>query len=267
FIIIILYISFLLTAPLPAQDQFIPEEEAYKQRTISEKTGLVRSQLTGNFKKISGNIYSLKRSGKGNYGNYQDITWNIESEIGRKKGLLYPLYTLFTIKDKANREVYSSKTEYDYKENSILVTQKYINDEKPEISTFSLKPRTADYSTFIYFLRPFMEYLSAGKTVKFNFVTSEPKLYKLKARLVKEDHLTIGAKKVEAVKIQITPDMGPLNGPFERFVPSTSLWYDKNPPHAWLKYEGLEFGRGSLHIVTTVEEIPKSVFEKGDNNG
>ena len=174
--------SLALSRPLTAQDQLIPEEESYVQETVSAETGVLRSRLTGDFEKISGNLYSLKRSGKGSYGDFKDVTWNISSEMKLEKDMFSPVHTLFTIKDKDNRIVYTSDTEYDYEQGSIRVSKEYKKNEKPEKSTFELNPSTADYSTFIYFLRPLMGELLSGKTVKFNFVTSEPSLYKLKAR-------------------------------------------------------------------------------------
>ena len=93
------------------------------------------------------------------------------------------------------------------------------------------------------------------ETIRFNFLSCEPGLYKLKARFIEEDILILGSQKIETIKVAITPDMGALNILLDRFVPPTLLWYAKKEPHEWLKYVGLESGRRSAYIITTVEEI------------
>lgn len=237
----------------------LPERETYQQKTVDHKTGLPRSRLTGNFKRISDNRYVLHKSGEGNYSRFRDIRWNLESETELRDGLLCPLYTTMVIRNRENRKVYSYKKDYDYAKKIIRHTHYGENDEIIKEDTFSLEGPTTDDATLIHFLRPFMNDLMDGKTIRFNFVSSEPGLYKLKARILKQDTLKVGPQRLDTIKIAITPDMGIFNRIVDKFLPPTLLWYAKDGPHSWLKYEGLECGRGSVHIITTVENIVPSI--------
>ena len=107
----------------------------------------------------------------------------------------------------------------------------------------------------VYFLRLFVDDLMSGEVVRFDFVSGEPGCYPLKAELVREDSLVIGGEEVSAAVIALRPDLGAMSLVVDRFVPPTLLWYAKSGSHPWLKYEGLESGRGSAQIITTVEEI------------
>jgi len=232
-----------------------PKSEIYKQNTIEKESGLLRSHLTGNFKKITDGRYFLKKSGKGDYSKFKDALWTLESETELRGGLLCPLYTICTIYDKDKKKIVTCKNEYDYKNGVIRITEKDADNATTKEIALPLKNRTTDYVSLIYFLKSFINDLIAGETVRFNFLSCEPGLYKLKARFIQEDTLLIGSQEIETVKVAITPDMGAFNIILDRFVPPTLLWYEKKEPHVWLKYEGLESGRNSTHIITIIEEI------------
>lgn len=239
-----------------------PESESYKQKTIDKKSGVLRSNLTRTFKKISDNRYLLKNSGKGDYSRFEDIIWTLESETELRGDLLCPLYTIITMNNSDDQMIAFCKKEFDYHEKKIHITQKDYNNKKAKKFDIPFDDPTTDYATMIYFLRPFINDLISGETIRFNFMSSEPGIYKLKARFIKEDILLVGSQEIETIKIAIRPDMGAFNTILDRFVPPTLLWFSKKEPHEWLKYEGLESGRGSAHIITTVEEIIP--FKKDD---
>ena len=182
-----------------------PESETYKQNTVEKGSGLLRSNLTGNFKKISDGRYFLKESGKGDYSKFEGAMWTLESETELREDLLCPLYTIFTIRDKDRKEITTCKKEYDYKNEVIRITQTDANNRTTEKFTLPLKRGTTDYATLIYFLRPFINDLVAGETIRFNFLSCEPGLYKLKARFIQEDKLLIGSQEIETIKVIIKP--------------------------------------------------------------
>lgn len=232
-----------------------PEGETYRQNTVEKGSGTLRSRLTGTFEKISDDRYSLTRSGTGNYSTFDDALWTLESETELRDDLLCPVYTLLTIRNNGEQKSTTCRNDYDYTNKVIRISQKDALNRTTGEFTFPLEARTTDYATLIYFLKPFINDLIAGKTIRFNFLSSEPGLYTLKARFAGEDSLLIGSQEIETVKVAITPDRGTLNLILDRFLPPTLLWYGKKAPHLWLKYEGLESGRRSARIITTVEEI------------
>ncbi|MFC1704312.1 hypothetical protein ACFL1E_06000 [Candidatus Omnitrophota bacterium] len=254
-IVTLLAFSLVFPGSIHSQDTILPDKEIYQQKTIDKQSGLLRSRLTGTFKKISEDRYLLQESGKGNYDKFQDVAWTLKSETELRENLLCPLYTIFTVIDKGARQISTCKKEYDYEKKIIRITQKDANNEITKAFSLPLKTHTTDYATLIYFLRPFMKDLMAEKIIRFHFMSCEPKLYKLKARFISKETIMVGSQNIETVKVAVAPDMGPLNVLLDRLVPPTLLWYGKKYPHPWLQYEGLESGRQSAYILTTVEEI------------
>jgi len=235
----------------------LPELEIYQQETIVKETGQVRSRLKGHFQKIAENRYRLIKSGRGDYGKFQNVAWTIESETELRNRELCPLRTVLTVKNQDGEIIFTSIAIYDYEQQRLRVTQRGEKKEHIKEPTFPLKKPVSDHASLIYFLKPFIRDLQAGQTVQFFFLSGEPAQYSLKARLVGTDKLTVGSQERETTKISVTPDMGPLNIIVDKILPPTLLWYDQKPPHAWLKYQGLECGRGSVSIVTNVTAITR----------
>ena len=254
--LIIVSLVFLLALSNQGSAEYdLPEQEIYSQKTVEEKTGALRSMLNGSFESLGGSRYYSKETGQGHYGKFENVRWTLESETELRNNLLCPLYIIFKITDKDGKELSTGKKQYDYENGLIRITEYDAGSAKTEESVLPLKMPTTDYATMIYFLRPFMEKLMAGETIYFNFLSSEPGVYRLKARMTKEEHLKVGTQTIETVQVEVTPDMGALNIIVDRLVPPTLLWYGKNGSYPWLKYEGLESGRRSAHVITTVEQI------------
>ncbi|MFC1632248.1 hypothetical protein ACFL2I_06815, partial [Candidatus Omnitrophota bacterium] len=123
--------------------------------------------------------------------------------------------------------------------------------------TLPIKGRTADYATLLYFIRPFLSHFEKDNYPGFYLVTSEPKLYKLDIQFQKYETLDLPVGKKEALKLRLIPDLGLIAGIFKIFVPTTFVWYEKDRPHAWLKYKGLETGLSSANIVTYISQTTK----------
>lgn len=247
---------FFLLLPLSfCLQQAAPDVETYLQKTVDKNSVLIRSHLTGEFKKIGPDSYLLNEYGRGDYRDFKDITWHMESGIELKEGFLCPLYTRSLIRDKSGCTIFSFKNDYDYRQKTITVTQRGPEGKLVKELGLPLRNKTTDSATLVYFLRPFIPEIARGRPIRFNFVSSEPAVYRLKAEFIKEDVLTVGSERVEAIKLRIVPDMGFISPIARSFAPATFLWYSKDVPYAWLKYEGLEYGRGSAYITTIVEEI------------
>jgi len=235
----------------------LPEREIYQQETMVKKTGQVRSRLKGHFQKIAENRYRLTKSGRGDYGRFQDVAWTIESETELRDRELCPLRTVLRVKNRTGGVIFTNTAIYDDARQIIRVVQRGEKNEITNELTFPLKRPVSDYASLIYFLKPFIRDLQAGQTVRFDFISGEPGQYSLKARRLGTGTLTLGEQKFETVTIAVTPDMGPLNIIIDKLLPPTLLWYDQKPPHAWFKYQGLECGRGSASIVTKVTAITR----------
>jgi hypothetical protein len=245
----------LLPASASSQ-QALPQHYVYQQKTIDQKTQEPRSRLTGQFQMISPGRYLLQENGIGDYGKFQDIQWQLSSIMELKEGLLCPLFTLCVVKDKdTGQKIFTCRKDYDHFNQVISVIHRNAKDEVIEEFSFPLEGKTTDFATIVYFLKPLAADLQDKEPLRFQMLSSEPALYKVKARWAGAETVSIGGENVDTFKVRITPDLGLLGTMAGGLFPKTFLWYTQEPPYEWLKYQGLESGKGSARIITTV--IPK----------
>ena len=90
--------------------------------------------------------------------------------------------------------------------------------------------------------------LAEGYKTEFYLCTDEPKLYKVTAKCLRKEKIVAAGKEVECYKVEIIFHIGL----FKIFVPKTYFWYTANEPYSWVRYEGLESGRGTPQVIMEV---------------
>ena len=240
-------------SPLFAQNTDF-EIQKYSQRCIDKKTSKLRSRLNGVFQQTGENTYLLRERGAGNYGELQNIKWEIESKMESKENLLCPIYTISKVKNKQGEPIFTLRKDYDYQNQKIIIIKTDPQQNVIDSAEFPLKNNTADFVTLVFSLKPFIQKADKKETVRFNLLSSEPQLYKIIARFEKEEKIKIDAREIEAIKIRLTLDKGMLNLILAKLIRPAFIWYEKDPPHAWLKYEGLESGKHSPYVI--IETMP-----------
>ena len=122
-----------------------------------------------------------------------------------------------------------------------------------------IKPDTLILEGMVEALRsfPFKE----NRVVESSLLTNAPKFYDVEFKPRGREVVKTKEGDIECYKIEMIPNLGIL-GIFKVFFPKTYFWFAVDPPHRWVKYEGLENTIGSPHIVMEVESgLPSS-----DNN-
>ncbi|MCM8773372.1 MAG: DUF3108 domain-containing protein [Candidatus Omnitrophica bacterium] len=236
---------------------FIFDEEKSEVTYLIKKTLEPRSTLSSTFTKLireGKTVYKLTQSGKGNYDKYEDITWTVEAEMEEKDGFLLPNYSIHTLFDNTGKTIIKYEKKYDYDKEKIFYTATDANGKVLKNNTFPMKGKTVDDFTMVSFLRKFIPHLNEEGYKTYYLLTSEPKLYKIDIKVIGEETLELPAGKIETIKIRIIPDLGLLTGVAKAMVPPTYLWFTKKEPYMWVKYEGLECGLGSTHIVNYITQ-------------
>lgn len=82
----------------------------------------------------------------------------------------------------------------------------------------------------------------------FNMLTNEPVRYRMALRNLGIQTVLVQGNGIRCYKVQLIPDLGFL-GIFATFVPKSYFWYKADPPHDFVKYEGLESGLDSPNII------------------
>jgi len=180
-------------------------------------------------------------SGAGIYGKEKkNVNWETESYVRIKDRTLVPYQVKQTIKDQSGQTVLLLEKSYDPK------TKKVYCQVNGQSKTFDFPDDLIDKEMFGTVLA---NWPLDKKSLNLHLLTHEPTLYKIELKYLGNE--TVNG--VECYKLQMIPDLGALNI-FGAFVPKTYFWYALNPPHDFVRYEGLESGLGTPYIVLEAKE-------------
>ena len=183
----------------------------------------------------------IKEDGAGIYGKDKKYkSWASQAYYRLEKKRAIPYQTQLVYKDRSGKVIQTITKFYDPEEKKAVCG---VNGKEHK---FEFKDDLIDKEVLGTCLQnyPFEE----KRDVVFHLLTNEPTLYKITVKYRDLDTLIIEGKIVKCHKLQMIPDLGLLNV-FGAFVPKTYFWYKVDPPHDFVRYEGLESGLGTPYIV------------------
>jgi hypothetical protein len=120
-----------------------------------------------------------------------------------------------------------------------------------KVKEFEFKENMVDKQNLAVWLMTYP--FEKKKDLDFHLLTHAPAMYKMNMKYKGKERIKIGNSEVDCYKLEMLPDLGLLN--FMRvFFPKTYFWYEVEPPHNFVRYEGLESGLGAPYVV--IEVIP-----------
>lgn len=126
------------------------------------------------------------------------------------------------------------------------------NEESPEREMFEIPPDTLIVSGIAVALRGFP--FNSGEKVKAHLLTNEPHLYEIEIEDRGLEEVSVPAGIFDSYRLKLNVNLGFLNL-FRVFLPDTYFWFDASSPHPWLRYQGLEGGRGTPQIEMKLVEM------------
>lgn len=193
----------------------------------------------------SGTMVLFRESGQGIHSPFEEsVRWEVNSiwEMGSR---FRPLET--------EREFYSPARELLRRESIVLDWDRGIaefvrthpDEDSSERETFEIPPDTLIISGIASALRGFP--FGSGQTIKVHLLTNEPHLYEIEIESKGREEIAVPAGNFEAYRLKLNINLGFLNL-FRAFLPDTYFWFDASRPYPWLRYQGLEGGRGTPEI-------------------
>lgn len=259
------YLILLSTLPNAlAQTASIDERLPYHTQAVyrNYETGQKRSVVNLIFKRTpaaSKDTFLLLQEGRGDYDKLENVTWTFESEMKLENGLWLPLWTTKTFKSLTGNPLLIRQYRYDHENKKIITRAQDIENGTDKTITLPMKGLTLDSATLSFFLENFSIGVTAESPKKFYLVTSEQKLYEVNLKFMEEETLTINENPIESLKLRLIANMGILDEVFDRFIPPTFMWFEKNPADGhrrWLKYEGLETSLNSKRVIAELNPQP-----------
>ena len=196
--------------------------------------------------------YQLIQNGKGNYDQFKDVQWTMTSHMMEDYSSLLILESTTHIYDKFQVQLAQFKKVYNYQKKEITFQKLNGRGNVLKEKIFPIKGPTCDDVTLVHFLRAFVANQHKERYQKFYLLTNEPKLYQVIIKNRGKEILNLPIGRINAMKIQLMADLGPLTEIVAQFVPPTFVWYTDHYPYDWLQYEGLESGFGSANIQAYV---------------
>ena len=227
---------------------FLPDNEEGYGRYVYKKDLTPRSQFSSKLERNTDGTYTFTQTGSGDYSKYQDITWESLAIMRVQDGVLSPIYTRRIIKDKQGKPIVTFEKNFDYAAKAVRYKAS-LADGKVVTESFPIKGNTTDEILLTFFLKSFAARQGQEQYRNFFLVTSEPKFYRINLQFFDSQDMDTAWGRVKAIKMRLIPQLGWLTGLAKAVVPPTYVWYTAQPPYIWLKYEGLECGLGSTHIV------------------
>lgn len=206
---------------------------------------------------VKENSFEIKESGQGAFHQFDLVDWHIHATGAIKNHQLIQHDSLCTIHDLQGAILYEARKTFHYDKKEIIIEiNDYTNPRRARKRNFTypLKGLTVDEACLKTFVKSFVPDLEGKGFSSFYFITFEPALYRVLVKPEGHETLQIAGHQYDCVKIRLIADMGILAHVFDRYVPPTFLWYEKNYPFRWIQYQGLETGRFSANILSQIIE-------------
>jgi len=235
---------------------FMHKYESGEVICINKRGPGVRAKASFSAERISQEervIYKFASNGQGSYDKYKDITWDVTAEMEEKEDFLYPLQSTRVIKDKQGSIIVKYDRRYDYDKQKIYYT---LSDGQGKIiqnKEFSIKGKTVDSDTLLGFLKTFVAHRNTDGYRTFYLLSAKAELFKTTIKVIGPEVLELPIGKINAIKLSLILNLGSVEA-LGSLIPPTFVWYTEKEPYDWLKYEGLETGLGSEHIITYISK-------------
>lgn len=237
----LLFISLLCTAD---EDLFKTSYVCYDSE--QNKRWIATTQITSLI--IEGeNIYKLTEEGEGFYSGFKDkIAWVAELIFESDKDNIRPLRMERKFFDEDGRQIAEELQDFDFSSNKIIYKYDDLAKGITKHKEFKIKGDIANRLSLGLYIQKFLE---NGQSQKQTYLfSSEPALYKVNAKVIKEEEVKINGQTKKAYKLYLDPDVGLLNI-FKILAPKTYVWHSSLPDYEWLKYSGLECGMNSEKVI------------------
>ncbi len=215
--------------------------------TASLKGGAVRwkNEWTMNRETLDGRpIVRFTEKGSGRYSSFDpEVRWNIET-IWSASEWFRPLSTERTVTDTAGRLLLKERK-------SFHIDKGLVDIEREDLATTSRRSLKIPSDTLaadgIAGALRSLPFERSGP-VEVHLLSNEPKLYQVSFEIRGQERVRVPAGEFQCYKVELVPGLGVLNL-FRFAIPKAYFWFTVEPPHYWVRYEGLENGRGTPQVV------------------
>lgn len=221
--------------------------------TSLKETGVKRWQAEWTLEQIKGQEgqrVKFTEAGSGRYGKFDgQVSWRLEA-TWTAASLFQPVHSLKEFHDKEGKLLSRERKVLDFTRGEAKFEREDPATGKVSARSFSLSPDTLIVEGIGTALRS-LPFDPPGER-EFHFLTNEPRMYRITMKPRGRERIKAPAGEFECYKYEMVVNLG-LLGLLRVFIPKTYFWFTVDPPHFWVRYEGLESGLGSPYVVMELE--------------
>jgi len=210
------------------------EEELWRTRWVIERTS------NGN-----GIVYHVREDGAGRRGRPEPTRWTVTMEVDLAQGT-EAFFAVREIRDLSDRPIETMRRAVSYKAGTgtVTIVDHLKNVERSE--SFTVEETSIPVELLPMQLRALSD--APERRMRFHLLTREGKSVPMAARIVGQETIRTPAGEFAAYKteLSITGVRGVIG---QVVLPAMHMWHRVDPPHAWLRYRGLDGGIGSREVV------------------
>ena len=184
-----------------------------------------------------------------------EVRWSLEADWSTDGGLR-PLRTEKIITTLTGTRVAIERKNFVPGTNTVNFERQF-SDGRLEMKSLSIPPDTLAVEGIAGALR----FLAFDQILSFSahLLSNEPRVYSVTFEGRGKERVRTPAGEFDAYKVEMVPHLGVLNV-LKAFAPKTYFWFTVQPPHFWVRYQGLENGPGTPEISMELERVNKQTF-------
>jgi hypothetical protein len=209
-------------------------EELWRTRWVVER-------VTANGR----DLVHVREDGAGRRGRPEPTQWTVSMEVDLTNGN-ERFSAVREIRDLSERPLETQRRTISYKAGSGSVTTIDHDKHAEQSVTFSVDDQSIPTELLSTQLRALAD--APGRHMRFRLITRDGKAVPMAARIVGHETVTTPAGAFDCYKTELT--VSGLQGVVGQLVlPAMHMWHSVDPPHVWVKYQGLDGGVGSRRVV------------------
>lgn len=215
-----------------------------------EKDGIERwrGRWTQEFLILKGQpAVHFTQRGDGRYSPFPgQVAWKTESywEAGRN---FRPLQYERKVEDSEGKLIFHERQNFDWAAGKVFLEKLKPGDLKNSYAQELTVPEdTLTADGLPTYLRALL--YDSRRRAGASLLTDEPRVRGVEFRVEGIQRIQTSAGEFECYRIKMDVRLGLLSL-FRFLVPEIRFWFAKEPPHHWVRYQGLEAGRGSPEVI------------------